>query len=484
MDQTWSRRVSVAEGIGVALLLAWVVWLPMPFGSIIERARVPLIVVPLALCAAVAGIRAFATRDRTSSAQPTTPWMIWAGGGALLLAIGALQLIPLPLGLLRALSSESAATWESASRISALAGLGTRSFHPLSVDPSATAFELLRLGGLLAAFTTSTMLMRTHGRRIALATVICGVATFEALYGVRESALQRYEIWGWVNRLIFNRVTGTFVNPNHFGHYAAIALPMAIFLAAVSWHVAASREAPPAVRLVQMFERRAFATGFALLSAAACVAAILLSQSRGALFAAATGILGVAALAPGRRLWRTMLGALVIVLLIGALAVALEPARTIARFIPTRAQGATLVGRTVGLDAAFGIWRRFPLFGSGLGTFPSVVLMEQKSALDKIFHRAHNDYAEIAATGGTAGAVIAFGALLAGAVALIRMTFGEGDLTWRRRAYQAAALASLAIAMVHALFDFNFFIPSNPATLAVLLGAAVSSVDRDRRSLR
>ncbi|HEV7588258.1 MAG TPA: hypothetical protein VGO40_09085, partial [Longimicrobium sp.] len=60
----------------------------------------------------------------------------------------------------------------------------------------------------------------------------------------------------------------------------------------------------------------------------------------------------------------------------------------------------------------------------------------------------------------------------------------DRDLSWRRRAFQLAALASLTIAMVHALFDFNFYIPANPATLAVILGAAVASVDRDRRVRR
>ena len=67
------------------------------------------------------------------------------------------------------------------------------------------------------------------------------------------------------------------------------------------------------------------------------------------------------------------------------------------------------------------------------------------------------------------------------------MTFGSdatAELSWRRRAFQVAALASLTIAMVHALFDFNFHIPSNPATLAAIVGAAVASVDHDRRTRR
>jgi hypothetical protein len=53
-----------------------------------------------------------------------------------------------------------------------------------------------------------------------------------------------------------------------------------------------------------------------------------------------------------------------------------------------------------------------------------------------------------------------------------------------RRAYQAAALVSISIALVQALFDFNLFISANPATLATIAGAAVASVDHDRRTSR
>ena len=66
------------------------------------------------------------------------------------------------------------------------------------------------------------------------------------------------------------------------------------------------------------------------------------------------------------------------------------------------------------------------------------------------------------------------------------MTFGPSsrELTSIRRAYQTAALLSITIALVHAFFDFNFFIPANPSTLAAIAGAAVASVDHDRRTRR
>jgi O-antigen ligase len=155
----------------------------------------------------------------------------------------------------------------------------------------------------------------------------------------------------------------------------------------------------------------------------------------------------------------------------------------VARFTPSEFERATLVGRRIGIEAAARIWQQFPIAGSGLGTFERVVSMEQTQDLAKIYHHAHNDYMEVAATSGTLGFMIALVELVGGYAAMVRQS-RDRELSWRRRAFQYAALASLTIAMVHSLFDFNLFIPANPATLAVILGAAAASVDRDRRLRR
>src|SRR5262249_19534976 len=155
--------------------------------------------------------------------------------------------------------------------------------------------------------------------------------------------------------------------------------------------------------------------------------------------------------------------------------------RTVARFVPNQFERETLVGRRIGISAGLGVWKRFSVFGSGAGTFERVVSMEQKEDLQKVYQHAHNDYIEIAATAGTLGIVLALVSFFGGYVTLVRITFSAraAELSWRRRAYQATALASITIASVHALFDFNFFIPSNPATLAAIAGAAVAALDSD-----
>jgi O-antigen ligase len=237
---------------------------------------------------------------------------------------------------------------------------------------------------------------------------------------------------------------------------------------------------------MNLIEHGILTAGFALLAAGSCAAGILLAQSRGALLSLFAGILAIAALLPGRRIARIAFALAAGAVLLGALIAFLGSERTVGRFIPNEFERQTLVGRRIGISAAFGVWQRFPFFGSGLGTFERVVSMEQNQDLQKIYHHAHNDFAEIAATTGTIGFLIALVTLIGGFVTLARTTFGDhlNSLSWRRRAFQAAALTSIAIACVHALFDFNFFIPSNPATLAVIAGAAVASLDHDKRTRR
>jgi O-antigen ligase len=340
--------------------------------------------------------------------------------------------------------------------------------------------------GLLATFTCSALLVRHHIRRMLLAAVLCLAALFETFYGVREAVIQRYAIWGWVNRLIFNRVTGTFVNPNHFAHYIAIVLPMAMFLIAISWRDAGPPQVKVMRRLAMLVEHQLFRVGFALLAVGACLAAMLLASSRGALLALAAGFLGCGALLPGRRVARVTLAAAAGIIVLTALVFFLGIGRTVGRFTPSAGERETFGGRRVGITAAVRVWERFSIMGSGLGTFARVVSMEQREDLDRLYNHAHNDYIELAATAGTLGIVIALVTLLGGYVTLVRMTFGASskELSWRRRAFQAAALTSILIAMVHALVDFNFFIPANPATLVAIAGAAVATIDHDLRARR
>ncbi|HEY2322033.1 MAG TPA: O-antigen ligase family protein [Thermoanaerobaculia bacterium] len=455
--------MSTVEWACAALLLVYLVWVPLPFGSNVDAAFVPLVVPPLVLCAVAALARA---RDG-ASLRLNRAYRTWSIAGLVVLIVVAIQLLPLPPSLLGLVSPESHAIWSAADRVTEHVARS----HPITINPAATRYELFRLIALVATFHAAALTIYTYRRRIGFAGALCTAGVFEAVYAVREAATQHYEIWGWTNQLIFNRVSGTFVNPNHFAHYVAIVLPFAIYLGAIAWRNAANgRPLTFGRHVAALIERQLFMFSIAIGAALACIAAILLSQSRGALLSAVAGMaLMLAAITSRHAVKRLLLGIMVLVLVIGGLAAYLGTQRTIARFESTDAEVSTLGGRRTGIEAALRVWRAFPLFGSGAGTFADVVSMGQDADVEKLYRHAHDDYAEAAATAGIFG--VLFGAaFLVGIV----QAFRRESPSWRARAFTVAALTSVTIAAVHALFDFNFYIPANAATLAAIAGAAVA----------
>jgi O-Antigen ligase len=463
---------TVAEIVCVTVLLVWLAWVPLPFGSASDPALTPLVLPPLVIAGAACGL---ARGDRIRFTNHAR-W--WIAGATAFVAVHALQLVPLPMPLLRLLSPNAARAWSEAARIAQLAGVPAGSWHPLSVDPSATLLQLFRVAAYAASFTAAMFLLRAKPRRMSLAVVLAAMAIFEAGYAIREAVLQRYAIWGWKNTLIHGRATGTFVNPNHFAHYAAIILPLALFLCAYAWHTAAAHGAPFGRRLVQMVERRFVPFAFGAVAALACVAAILVAQSRGATLAALGGLAAVGAMVGRRRaVARVALIAVCAATIFGGMFLLLRGTTYSEHFGDSGA--GSLEGRRAAVVAALRVWQLFPLAGSGAGTYENVAQRFGEEGLRRLNH-AHNDYLETLATTGLLGFLGAVIPLVAGAVALARAAFNNNGASWRRRAFYTAALTSLAIAMIHALIDFNFYIPANPATLAAIAGAAAGVRPRER----
>jgi len=454
-----------------AALLAFLVWVPMPFGSASDASQ-PALILPALLIGCGAALL------RVASPNPfvlTRPGRIWITGGVFFVLVIALQQLPMPPALLALISPQSAAIWARATHVAALAGVNAGTNHPITIDPQHTALHFYRVLACFATFLSSMILSRDTVRRLVLAAVLGCVGVFEALYAVHEAALGRYAIWGWKNNLIFGRATGTFVNPNHFGHYAAIVLPMALYVSAYAWHTAAPTGATFGRRFVKLVERRAFPFAFGLLAALGCLTAVLVSESRGALLALIGGFALVGAMASDKEnaaLRFVLIAAAVSAAILAAILV-LGRHGTVKRFETT--QTSQVEARRESVVAALRIWEMFPLFGSGAGTYPDVVLTTRVAAGGAIPNHAHDDYAEILGTTGAVGFVVSLVPLLGGFVALMRNAFGpDGEpMSWRRRAFKVAALTSVAIAMIHALVDFNFFIPANPITLAAIAGAAV-----------
>jgi O-antigen ligase len=127
---------------------------------------------------------------------------------------------------------------------------------------------------------------------------------------------------------------------------------------------------------------------------------------------------------------------------------------------------------------SIGLYRAFPIFGCGVGTFETAFLRYKAVAPAATADYAHNDYLQFLIELGAVGFVI--GAVLF--IAVIRRT--AAALSHRydpdTRLLAAGCLASLAAIGLHSLVDFNLHVPANATALAWIaaLGASLQQAVR------
>ena len=116
---------------------------------------------------------------------------------------------------------------------------------------------------------------------------------------------------------------------------------------------------------------------------------------------------------------------------------------------------------------AFNLWKDYPLFGSGLGSYPVVFPRYSGEGTAVAYTHAHNDYIEFAAEVGL------FGLALLGAIVLLSFAAALRAQHLRRdpvlRGISFAAMMGIMAFMIHALVEFNFQIPANALTFILLL---------------
>ena len=157
----------------------------------------------------------------------------------------ALQLVPLPMGLLARLAPRSAELLGIS-----LAEVGTVAWHPISLDPRATLLSLLQLGAVTALYLTAHNRMRRSERVAPLATALVVLGLVLVLVGLAGAvvapgrALLFYRAQqGHITALI----TTSFVNANHgaafLGICALLALGLAFRARDSRWRLAAGAAA-------------------------------------------------------------------------------------------------------------------------------------------------------------------------------------------------------------------------------------------------
>ena len=196
---------------------------------------------------------------------------------------------------------------------------------------------------------------------------------------------------------------------------------------------------------------------------------IFLSGSRGGMLAFVLEMVLFAALTFGkRRSPRIALGSMAVCVFVLALLIFVGKGQEVLGRLGDLSPGTRLEMTKDSLK----MFSRRPVFGWGLGTFPTVYPSYRSFYTNLFVNEAHNDYAQLLVETGLLG----FGLMLWFLVRLYRHglpTSHRWEFQWDRAVSLAAVLGCTGI-LLHSFVDFNLQIPANAALFYVLCGLAAS----------
>jgi O-antigen ligase len=429
--------------------LALLVWAPVPLGS-----NRPWAWALLALWVLALALWWLAGYIRGRHACPAVLRAAWPMllCGLLWLGYVWLQLLPLPVELLKLLSPQAARWHLAAAAPAALAAA------PLTLDPYATLEAACKSTAYLAFFALSLALLRHRDRIRYAAYVLIASGVLQALYGALVSLQSLGDV-----------AEGTFANRNHYAAYLTMCLSVGIGVLIASLSGAQHRSWGHFLQKVLQWSitpKMALRLGLVVM-----VIALVLTRSRmgNSSFFISLLITGAIGLLLAKRATKSM-----VILLISLIAIDLFIVGTYfgTRRVVERIQQTT--AETEDRDEVAGyaakMWRDYPVFGSGLGSFPVVFPRYSGSATALAYTHAHNDYLEFGAEAGAVGlSLLGLMVLLSFAAALRAQQLRRDPLM---RGLSFAAMMGILALMIHSAADFNLQIPANALTFMLLLAFA------------
>jgi len=354
--------------------------------------------------------------------------------------------------------------------------LGTLAVSLLpATSPTLALKEIAKWVGLLATYTVVVSQDRGDAVRGLVASLLVA-GSLQAALGIYQF-LFRVGPAGFVLMGGYMRAYGTFLQPNPYGGYLGLTVPLAYGLVLADWR--AAREAWSEDR-----PWRAWLWHLALGAGVVMLVGLVASWSRGALVGLVGG-LALVALALGRRTWPLLVAIVALLAFAGPELAALVPGDLLARATETldylrlpdlmsvevTDANFAVIERVAHWIAAWRMFERSPWVGVGTGqyavVYPSVCVPRWQDPLG----HAHNYYLNVLAEGGLLGLGAYLAVLWVAVRSVWRAAAGRGG--WRR-GVALGALGMLGHLMAHSVFD-NLYVHDMYLLVGMVLGMAVSA---------
>jgi O-antigen ligase/tetratricopeptide (TPR) repeat protein len=411
------------------------------------------------------------------------PVFLCLGG---LFLLGVVQIAPLSLAALEVLSPATAelrrdllpTSREQVTAAETPAADEGEAGQTISFYPGATRMELLGWLALITLFAVvrTNLASAESLRRLAVAAVVNGALL--ALFGLLQFFSSSRHVLYW-SVPSDGAVFGPFINRNHFACHINLCIGLGVGL------LLYLRPSPDGARVPGrgkagspggvpfLLRPQTLSVGLAL---ALMLASVAICLSRGALLALAAAGLVCLVLSCRRsgqppRVWGAALVAAAAVALVCWLALPAVQAR-----LDTLWRGEALQdGRLELWTRVLPLWREFPVWGTGYGTFAYVEPLARAPGQGRnlVYDYADNDYVQLLVEGGGVGLVLA---ILA--AALVYYLGGRAALTLRSNRTAGLVLGGIfawTTVTVHSFFGYGLHVPA-VTVLATVIAAQLSAV--------
>jgi putative inorganic carbon (hco3(-)) transporter len=384
-----------------------------------------------------------------------------------LLALTALQLLPLPRALVSIVSPARITFVQQTALTSDVPAI-----LPLTLDPNATIHAWLALFIACVTFWTARTLLARGGIRTVV-TALAWISVAFVIEASAQSGVGTTLVYGfWRPEDTGARPLGPFINRNHAGTWSLLVL--FLVFGCLQWRRSVSSPARGwgwRARIAHALDGRSL---ILVLSAFLLIVMVAVGASRSTMLALACAAGYVALTAPrqvGFRRSSLWPAAIAIAAALGVVAYA-DLDRLLSRIDETRHLG--LAHRAAIWRDSLDIIRDFPLTGTGAGAFSTAMRLYQTNDRTYYWNEAHNQYVQVAAEGGlmlAVPALVALASLTAAGVRALRRS--DDPLHWMR----LGASASLVAVAVQSIWETGLTLPAS-GMLAAVAAAILVHISR------
>jgi len=447
---------------------------PLPAASVNEWSILFIQLTVLTMLAAYIGMTQKPDINRQLALSMKWPAIFFAGFFVFLI----LQMLPLPVDIVKSLTPES---YISQARY--MPDFDSSRLSTISLIPVYTLRKGLEL---LTYFILGFLIIRTvTGKKqllnIVYALIISGC--FQTIYGLIQLYNENPRILFYEKHYNIDSLTGTFVNRNHLSGYLEMIVPLCLALIILQVNKIRLSGLTWKQKVIRLSEKSASVLILIICATIIMSLGIILSKSRSGLFLNFFSYIlffGGVTLIFRRDINTNKWMKRVLILLFLAIvlfSMQLGISSALDRFDDDEL---LLGGRSTYWKNTWNIFKQYPIFGIGFGTFTFVYPdWESNGTPIRLFH-AHNDHLEYLTELGILGFLL----LMAGLTALIVICIHH----WRRSSYSSAMMIAvgggvgIANIMIHSFTDFNLHIPANMLLFSMVLSLSIAGIFFKRKN--